>query len=831
MLNDVNAITKKPNVVPVSTRKPKGHANKSVATPHKKKVTLKPTNQKPQSYFRTMYEKTNYDNSDPVPQLQNVPSSADAHVPSQQAVDLLFGPLYDEFFNAGSNPQDKQPIMNIQPTSTPSTPTYVHAEENNDNQAKEEQLPDDEFTNLFCAPTQEVVESSSHNIEQVRRNPLRPVQTRRQLATDPKMCMFALTVSTAESKNIKEAMADSAWIEVMQEELHQFDILQIFVAYATHKSFPIYQMDVKTAFLSGPLKEEVYVAQPDGFVDPDHPEKVYRLRKALYGLKQALRAWYDELLKFLTSKGFTKGQSIGTPMATKPKLDADLSGNPVDQTDYRSKIRSLMDLTSSRPDIVQANCTAMSSSEAEYVALSISCAQVMWMRTQLQDYGFNYNKIPLTEYQLADMFTKALPEDRFKYLVRRIVLRYDGDECDKGRMPTKIKLTLEQSQQGVSNDVLPRWENDPGKLGTAPDLIERLVSDEYSNPTSSTNLNPNPKGRNRRRSKQRIVNSNLEEHSHPVVMMADQRTMAQFLQAPTEGYEDAIVVPASTADNFKLKHGLLTLVQNKQFYGHDIEDPHAHIRYFNKITSTLKFPNVSNTSIKLILFPFSLEELHQLDTFCNALNSKDQDSLYSAAGGNFLDKMPRECLSIIESKSKVRYSREKPVVAKVSMNASTSDVSPDVAELKDMVKALLLDKKDQNQSPAPVKAVKESCVTCNGAHSYRNCPATDGNVYCDNIQEFVSQAFAFMNSNSTSTSCLGTLPSNTIANPKSDLKAITTRSGVSYDGPQIPPPVVENEPEATKDTVNPTNNGNTKDVQPQAVQSKSPVLTERAIAP
>nr|GEU28721.1 reverse transcriptase domain-containing protein [Tanacetum cinerariifolium] len=284
--------------------------------------------------------------------------------------------------------------------------------------------------------------------------------------------------------------------------------------------------------------------------------------------------------------------------------------------------------------------------------------------------------------------------------------------------------------------------------------------------------------------------------------MADQRSMAQLLQAPTEGYEDAIVVPTITADNFELKHGLLTLVQNKQFFGHDKEDPHAHIRYFNTITSTLKFPNVPNTSIKLMLFPFSLEgasriwlekephqsiftwddlfskfinqffppskttnlrneitnfqqrfdesfseawdrfkdllracphhgflELHQLDTFYNALNLKDQDSLNSVAGGNFLDKMPRECLAIIKSKSKVRCSRNKPVVAKVSTNTSTSGISPDVAELKDMVKALLLDKKSQNQAHATVKAVKESCVTCGGAHSYRNCPATDGNIY------------------------------------------------------------------------------------------------------
>nr|GFD32170.1 reverse transcriptase domain-containing protein [Tanacetum cinerariifolium] len=128
----------------------------------------------------------------------------------------------------------------------------------------------------------------------------------------------------------------------------------------------------------------------------------------------------------------------------------------------------------------------------------------------------------------------------------------------------------------------------------------------------------------------------------------------------------------------------------------------------------------------------SFLEVHQLDTFYNALNSKDQDSLNSAGGGNFLDKIPHECLAIIESKSKVCYSRNKLVVAKVSTNASTSGVSPDVVELKDMVKALLLDKKGQNQSPAPAKAVEESCVTCGGAHSYRNCPATDGNNYRDN---------------------------------------------------------------------------------------------------
>nr|GFA63081.1 hypothetical protein [Tanacetum cinerariifolium] len=141
-------------------------------------------------------------------------------------------------------------------------------------------------------------------------------------------------------------------------------------------------------------------------------------------------------------------------------------------------------------------------------------------------------------------------------------------------------------------------------------------------------------------------------------------------------------------------------------------------------------------------------ELHQLNTFYNALNVNDQDSLNSAAGGNFLDKMPRECLKIIESKSKVRQTRAKAVVAKVGTSSSTPSISSGIAELKDVVKALLLDKKNQSPAPTlstthvPVKAVELSCVTCGGTHSYQNCPATQENAYRDNIQNYVSQAAA-----------------------------------------------------------------------------------------
>nr|GEY53238.1 reverse transcriptase domain-containing protein [Tanacetum cinerariifolium] len=233
-------------------------------------------------------------------------------------------------------------------------------------------------------------------------------------------------------------------------------------------------------------------------------------------------------------------------------------------------------------------------------------------------------------------------------------------------------------------------------------------------------------------------------------MMANQCTMAQFLQAPTEGYEDAIVVLAITADNFELKHARIWLEK---------EPPRSIFTWDNLVSKLINqfFPPSKTTNLRNEITNFQqrfdeyfseawdrfkdlpracphhgLSKLHQLDTFYNALNSKDQDSLNSATGGIFLDKMPRDCLAIIESKSKFRYSRNKPVVAKVSTNTSTSGISPDVAELKDMVKALLLDKK-----------------------------ATDGNVYRDNIQEFVSQTSA-VNYNQGNTSYRPPMMSNQI---------------------------------------------------------------------
>nr|GEU65255.1 reverse transcriptase domain-containing protein [Tanacetum cinerariifolium] len=451
----------------------------------------------------------------------------------------------------------------------------------------------------------------------------------------------------------------------------------------------------------------------------------------------------------------------------------------------------------------------------------------------------------------------------------------------------------------------PHWKNDPGKLGVAPDFIESdfLLLEEadafiaIDDEPISSNIDAtyyDPEGDILML--EALLNNDPDPLSNQKDYLPTLHNDLKVIEPKTQSKEDE-------PPKFKLKE-LPPHLEYALFFGHDKEDPHAHIRYFNKITSTLKFPNIPNTEawdrFKDLLracLRHGFLELHQLDRFYKALNSKDQDSLNSAAGGNFLDKMPRECLAIIESMSKVCYSRDKLVVSKVSTNASTSGVSPDVAELKDIVKALLLDKKGQKQSLTLVKAVEESCVTSGGAHSYRNCPAIDGNLYRDNIQEFISQA-SVVNYNQGNTSyhsqmmsnqirppgfppvpnnqnvqrnnqnrfisnqnrgnnfnqgpvyqplifqqpayrapayqalapqTQGTLSSNTIANPKSDLKAITTRSDVSYYGPQIPPKLVENKPEGTKDAVNPTNNGNTEDVQPQAVQSESRVLISKHV--
>nr|GEX31893.1 reverse transcriptase domain-containing protein [Tanacetum cinerariifolium] len=330
--------------------------------------------------------------------------------------------------------------------------------------------------------------------------------------------------------------------------------------------------------------------------------------------------------------------------------------------------------------------------------------------------------------------------------------------------------------------------------------------------------------------------------------MADNRTMAELLQAPTEGYEDVIVIPKIAANNFELKHGLINLVQNKKFFGHDKEDPHAYIRYFNKITSTIRVPNQRfNESFYEAWDHFNdllracphhgFSELHQLDTFYNALNVNDQDSLNSAAGGNFLDKMPQECLKIIESKSKVCQSQDKVVISKVSTSSSTPANSSEVAEVKDMINQPPAYQAPAYQAPIPqIQSVSiidfESYVKANDAvlKNMQN--------QCQNLQiqmaNFTDMLSKFVSSNTASSLGSGTLPSNTITNPKEYLKGIIPRSGVAYQGPTIPTPsnVVKQGTEVTKDQVQTTSSQSTAPVQPLVIQSETQTpVSEPVVAP
>ncbi|GJX41971.1 retrovirus-related pol polyprotein from transposon TNT 1-94 [Tanacetum coccineum] len=414
--------------------------------------------------------------------------------------------------------------------------------------------------------------TNDHHLENIIGELERPVSIRLQLYEQALFCYYDAFLTLVEPNNYKDALTQACGIEAIQEELKmnlivsflslgtqegidfeesfthvaRIEAIRIFLAFVAHMNMVVYLMDVKTAFLNGILREEVYVSQPDWFVDQDNPNHMYKLKKSLYGLKQAPRAWYDLLSTFLLSQEFTKGtvdptlfirrqgkdillvqiyvddiifasttpelcdqfsklmcskfkmsmmgkfsfflglqifqnprgifinqskyaleslkkygmessDPVDTPMVEKSKLDEDTQGKAVDHTHYHGMIGTFMYLTTSRPDLTFAVCmcarliswsskrqksAAISSTEAEYIALSGCCAQVLWMRSQLTEYGLGFNKILIfhfikeqvengvvelyfvnTEYQLANIFTKALGRERIEFLINKLGMR------------------------------------------------------------------------------------------------------------------------------------------------------------------------------------------------------------------------------------------------------------------------------------------------------------------------------------------------------------------------------------------------------------------------
>nr|GEU94914.1 hypothetical protein [Tanacetum cinerariifolium] len=420
----------------------------------------------------------------------------------------------------------------------------------------------------------------------------------------------------------------------------------------------------------------------------------------------------------------------------------------------------------------------------------------------------------------------------------------------------------------------------------------------HSNPSTS-----NPKCRNRRRSKQPFI---LEES--PIDTMVDQRTMAELLRAPTEGYAKAIVVPLILAEQFELKHSLINMMTSNQFFRLEKDNPHDHIRAA-RLWLKKEPPRSIHTWEDLAWDRYKdllracphhgFTELHQLDTFYNALNPADQDSLNAVAGGNLLERRTQDVLTIIENKSKVRNFRKKSVVSQVKSCDANSNSSSEISKLTHVVNqqtsvvttAMTAILKQFQATPplASVKTVKEICVTCGGVYPYYQCLVAGGSTFPelrDNIQGYVSAAVVNYNQgnsdyrppikrineanmkamqtqinmvknelrkemknsiqaslsnqtneiknmmaslfqmNTASTSGSGSLPSNTIANPKGELKAITTQSGIVLDGPTVlsPPSFINpEEDEYVEETLTDLDlSGYTIKVPPTPVQKYKP---------
>ncbi|GJW24187.1 retrovirus-related pol polyprotein from transposon TNT 1-94 [Tanacetum coccineum] len=427
--------------------------------------------------------------------LTYAPSTITTQKPTEGELDLLFEAMYDDYIGGQSSsaprtaPAAQAPQVLQTPTATTTTADTAPTPTNSSSQATNfsnssqdvdeletqqhaqhqpattaDNVPnamfdENTFVNPFATPSTSDAESSSsqyvdpsnmhtfyqpyphefqwtkdHPLEQVIGEPSRPVLTRNQLRSDGDMCMYALTVSTVEPKNVKEAMTDPAWIESMQEELLQFKRLDVWVLVPLPdniKPLTGYRQEegIDLKILRSVARNGSYQVH-----DADHPSHVYKLKKALYGLKQAPRAWSMLMILSLvlhtlvnqSSRGIFINQSnyvieilkkygmetcdsrwylMGTVNTglwyTKDSgfeltgfLDADYA---VCKDTFKSTSggaqflgEKLVSWSSKKQD-----CTALSTAEAEYVSLSVCCAQVLWMRTQLTDYGFYFNKIPI----------------------------------------------------------------------------------------------------------------------------------------------------------------------------------------------------------------------------------------------------------------------------------------------------------------------------------------------------------------------------------------------------------------------------------------------------
>nr|GEZ49729.1 hypothetical protein [Tanacetum cinerariifolium] len=354
-----------------------------------------------------------------------------------------------------------------------------------------------------------------------------------------------------------------------------------------------------------------------------------------------------------------------------------------------------------------------------------------------------------------------------------------------------------------------------------------LTRDKTSNPTSSTNTTP--KGRNCRSSKQKVENSNLEEHLHPVVTMADNRTMEELLhQDSLNAAADGNLLERSTQD-------VLTIIENKSKVRNSRSKPIASQvkacdtnsnSEISKLTHAVnQQTSAVTTAMTAMLKQFqatpTLAPVKAVEETCVTCGGAHPYYQCLAAGGNTFPEF-RDNIQGYVSAAAVNYNQGNPGYRPQGV---ANQIRPPAQQNQNFHLNELEKIKRMNEANIKAMQTQIDMVKNELRNEMKSSIKTSLSNQTNEIKNMMA---SLLQMNTASTSSSGTLPSNTVANPKSDLKAITTRSGVSYDGPQIPPPVVENKPEATKDTVNPTNNKTTEDVQPQVVQSK-PVTSEPEI--
>ncbi|GKB81489.1 integrase, catalytic region, zinc finger, CCHC-type containing protein [Tanacetum coccineum] len=413
--------------------------------------------------------------------VPNPPPSTLFVPPLRSDWDLLFQSLFDELLTPLPSVDHPAPevialideVVALVPAVSTSSPSSTIIDQDAPSPKN-----DSEASSSDVIPTvvQTAAPNSKHVTKWTKDHPLdniigeleRPDSTRLQLHEQALFCYYDAFLTSVKLKNYKDALTQAYKVMIItlkwiykarlvargyrQEEgidfeesfapVARLDAIQIFLAYAAHMNMIVYQMDVKMAFLNGILREEVYVSQLDGFVDQENLNYVYKLKKALYGLKQAHRAC----------------DPVDTPMVEKSKLDEDPQGKAVDPTHYRGMVGTLMYLIvrtvnrglwypkdssialTAYADADHAGCQDIRQSTSG--TLSGCCAQVLWMRSQLTDYGLGFNKIPIfrfikekvengvvelyfvnTEYQLADIFTKPLCREKNEFLINKLGMR------------------------------------------------------------------------------------------------------------------------------------------------------------------------------------------------------------------------------------------------------------------------------------------------------------------------------------------------------------------------------------------------------------------------